>query len=459
MSEVPNILLITTHDLGTHLGCYGWDPALPTEDLDRLASEGVRFGNHFCTACFCSPSRGSIITGKYPHVNGLMGLVNMGWDIPGGNVFLPELLGRAGYDTSLFGLQHVAEDPTRLGYERVIGERGNRGCKTVVPLVVDYLTSRGKRADRPFFVEAGFMEVHRPYGGLEQVPVKEDEIRPLPWLEDTAGLRKDMAMFYENIRRTDRAVGELLAALDSLGLAENTLVIFTTDHGIAFPRAKATLYDPGIRTTLLMRWPAGFSGGRVASAMLSNVDLFPTLAEIVGQDPADDCNGESFLGVLRGARDEARSMVFAEKNTSWRDTKRCVRTAGHKYIRNYDEGPLLALPSDIGVSSTRKAMGDTHEAPRAEIELYDLSEDPWEQNNLAGDPAHRTVEADMAARLQRVLEETHDPILDGAVPRPKREAEISRGLWHAGSMGKREQREARLLAEYNRLKNEALPKP
>ena len=257
MNKLPNILLITTHDLGTHLGCYAWDPALPTPHLDRLAAQGVRFENHFCTAPYCSPSRGSIITGKYPHANGLMGLVNLGWDIPQTNTFLPAVMKRAGYEAVLFGFQHVAQDPTRLGYDHV-SERGNYGCRAVAPLVVNYLKRRSRQPRRPFFVEVGFHDVHRPYGNLEQIPVQEEDIHPLPFLKDTPGLRMDMAMFYENIRRMDQGVGEIMGAVESLGLTENTLIVFTTDHGIAFPRAKATLYDPGIRTALLMRWPSGF---------------------------------------------------------------------------------------------------------------------------------------------------------------------------------------------------------
>ena len=348
MDKRPNILLITTHDLETHLGCYGWDPALPSPNLDRLAAEGVRFENHFCTAPYCSPSRGGIITGRYPHVNGLMGLVNLGWDIPDSNAFLPAELKRAGYDTALYGLQHVAEDAGRLGYDHV-SERGTYGCRAVAPMVVDHLKRLSARPSRPFFIEVGFSEVHRRFGGLEQLPVREEDVCPLPYLKDTPGLRMDMAMFYENIRRMDRAVGEILDALSASGLAGNTLVIFTTDHGIAFPRAKATLYDTGIRTTLLMRWPNGMKGGRTITALLSNVDMFPTLMEIANGSPPEGCDGQSFLGVLEGDCAEGRSAVFAEKNTSRDDIKRCIRTNRYKYIRNYSEGPQLLLPTDMSM--------------------------------------------------------------------------------------------------------------
>jgi len=452
MSRLPNILLITTHDLGTHLGCYGWDPALPTPHLDRLAAEGVRFENHFCTAPYCSPSRGSIITGKYPHVNGLMGLVNLGWDIPDTNNFLPAVLKRAGYETNLIGMQHVAKDPSRLGYDHIPYVRA--GCKDVAPMVVKHLEHVAKEPQSPFFIEAGFFEVHRPYGGLEQIPVREEDLCPLPFLSDTPGLRMDMAMFYENIRRMDQAVGEILAALERLELADNTIVIFTTDHGIAFPRAKATLYDPGIRTTLLMRWPEGTQGGCTTSALVSNVDLFATLVEIAHGSVPDDCNGQSFLRLLQGETAEARTAVFAEKNTIPVDIKRCVRTETYKYIRNYSQGPKLDLKHRMETSSTRRDMGDNHLSQRPPVELYDLADDPWEQVNLAGLEAYNAVEEDLDARLQRVLEKTQDPVLQGSIPRPQGEAENLDRIRDPEAMRDLAEKDAEIYRTFERFQNE-----
>lgn len=454
MNKLPNILLITTHDLGTHLGCYGWDPGLPTPHLDRLAAEGVRFENHFCTAPYCSPSRGSIITGKYPHVNGLMGLVNLGWDIPNANRFLPAVMKDAGYETFLFGHQHVAEDTARLGYDH-ISERKGSGCRAVAPMIVDQLKRRAHQPQRPFFIEAVFTEVHRSFGDLEQIPVREEDIRPLPFLKDTPGLRMDMAMFYEHIRRMDQAVGDIIATLERLGLTEKTIVIFTTDHGIDFPRAKATLYDPGIRTALLTRWPEGMQGGRSIPALVSNVDLFATLVDITHGSLPDDCNGRSFLSLLQGKSVETRSAIFAEKNTSPDDIKRCVRTTRYKYIRNYSQGPQLALGTCTESSATRRDMGDDHLSPRPPVELYDLTDDPWEQVNLAGQEAYSTVEEDMAARLERVLEETQDPVLCGPIPRPEREAEILAQLWHSDAVQHRAEAEVEFHRAFEQLRNEA----
>ncbi|MBS3764178.1 MAG: sulfatase [Planctomycetes bacterium] len=451
--ELPNILLITTHDLGTYMGCYGWDSALRTPHLDRVAREGVRFENQFCTAPYCSPSRGSIMSGKYPHKNGLMGLVNLGWDMPLDNELLPTLLGEGGYETFLFGFQHIASDVSGIGYD-CVSERGNYGCDAVAPLAAQFLKKRSGSAKKPFYAKVGFSEVHRPYRVSRAPEVDEGTIRPLPFLEDTPGLRKDMAMFYGVIQRMDRAVGHVLDALESAELSDNTVVVFTTDHGIAFPRAKATLYDPGIRTALLMRWPGMVEEDRVVDELISNVDLLPTLLDITGVPVPSDLDGRSFWPLLQGESYEPREAVFAEKNTSPDDIKRCVRTPRYKYIRNCNTGPRLELPTDIEVTATRGDMGEEHLKPRPPVELYDLETDPWEKNNLAGDDDYDSVEEQMQKRLKRILRETDDPIQNGASKRPEEEEEHFERIWTEEAMQGRKERERSIQEEYEELKSD-----
>jgi len=418
----PNVLLIVVHDLGTRLGCCG-ETSVRTPALDTLAQEGVRFDSNFATACFCSPSRGSIITGKHPHINGLMGLVNLDWDLPDGNATLAQMLGAAGYETYLFGLQHEVKDVGRLGFHHVSDRSVRNECHTVAGQVADFLRSMGNK-ERPFYARVGFFEVHRPWGKYE--PDDPADVHVPGHLTDTPGARRDLAMFHGAIRSMDAAVGSILAALDESGSRDDTLLVFTTDHGIAFPRAKATLYDPGINTALLMRWPAGFPGGRVYDELLSNVDLVPTLLEAAGTPAPDDLSGRSFLSLLQGRGYEPNGEIFAEKNTSPNDIKRCIRTQRYKYIRNYNEGPLLQLPTDIEASLTRREMGDNHLAPRPEVELYDLEADPPETENLAGRPDHTDIERRLASRLERFQETTGDPIIRGPIERPPGEAEIVR---------------------------------
>jgi arylsulfatase A-like enzyme len=247
----------------------------------------------------------------------------------------------------------------------------------------------------------------------------------------------------------DAAVGRILDALDAAGEAANTLVVFTTDHGIAFPRAKATLYDPGLHVSLIVRGPGVVAPGRAARAVTSHVDLFPTFAEAAQTQPAQDIQGRSLMPLLRGEIDAFREAVFGEKNTHPTDLKRCIRTEGWKYIRNYCEGPLLQLPTDIEVTATRRDLGDAHLAPRPKAELYDLTADPLEQNNLAGQNAHAETEADLAARLDRFLEATNDPIrIDGTVPRPTTELPARARAFSEEAMAARRDRERALQEAY-----------
>ena len=433
-SPRPNVLIIITHDLGTRLGCYG-EPSVRSPVLDDFAASGVRFERHFATACFCSPSRGAIFTGKHPHVNGLMGLVNLDWDLPAQNATLARLLGSSGYQTYLFGLQHEVKDVRQLGFRYLPDRSVGNECHAVAGQVADFLRSR-RVEQGPFYARVGFLEVHRPWERYEADDPAE--VRVPPYLADTPGAREDVAMFHGAIRAMDAAVGTILKALDDSGLGANTLVVFTTDHGIAFPRAKATLHDPGIHTTLLMRWPEGFPVGRVYEELISNVDLLPTMLEATGTPVPDGLSGRSFLGLLRGLDYRPNAEVFAEKNTSPGDIKRCIRTDRFKYIRNYDPGPLLALPTDIEASLTRRDMGDDHLAARPEVELYDLRTDPLETENLAGQPNHADVEADLAARLKYFQEETDDPILRGPIQRPPGEAEIIRQVRERAEQRKKE---------------------
>jgi len=439
---------VIVHDLGTRLGCYGYE-SVPSPNLDRLAAEGVRFTRHFCTAPYCSPSRGSIFTGQYPHVNGLMGLVNLGWDWRPENRTLAMCLGEAGYDTHLFGFQHEAQNDSvaRLGFQHVSDRSLSHRCRDLTPHVEAFLAERGANgAGRPFYARVGFSEVHR---GFERFTPEDPATVSLPaWTDDTPGAREDFAEYDGAIREMDDAVGRVLAALQSAGRADDTLVIFTTDHGSPFPRAKATLYDAGIHTALLMRWPGGLAGGRAFDEMLSNVDLFPTVLEIAGAEASTGIQGRSFGPLLRGEPHRPRACVFAGKNTTVSDAKRCLRTERWKYIRNYDPGPALMLSTDSEISLTRRDMGNDHLAPRPEVELYDLRADPTERRNLAGRDEVSDVERNLAGRLRTIQEETGDPILGGPVPRPPSEAATIRRAWQRARERCRYPRDG-LLAGYD----------
>ena len=330
----PNVLMVIYHNLGQHLGCYG-NSSVESPNIDNFAKDGILFENYFATAPLCSPSRGSIITGKYPAKTGFMGLVNRGWELPYDKVTLPKLLKEVGYSTYLFGFQHECRKPKALGYEYVFGWNDPPHlARKITPMVLNFL----KEAKEPFYASVGFFEVHRPWDIYAKADPKK-VIIPL-YLPDTPEVREDMAMFHGSIAEADRAFGEIISALKESKKEENTIVIFTTDHGIAFPRAKSTLYDPGIKTTLIIRWPKGnLIRGKVYKELLSNIDFLPTLIDIIEEEIPWSIQGKSFKNLILGGHYEPCREIFAQKD--WHDIYdpiRCIRTERFKYIRNFVGG-------------------------------------------------------------------------------------------------------------------------
>ena len=418
----PNILFIICHDVGQHVGCYG--AGLATPRIDELAADGVKLTTYACTAAQCSPSRGSIMTGRYPHNNGLVGLAHIGWELNEDEVTLPMYLNDHGYATHLFGLQHESADSSRMGYQHIWEE--SRNALGVAPKVAEFLHEAADSEDsQPFFASVGIAEPHRPY---QREGYKRDDpsaVTLLPWLPDRPGIREDIAGLNGLMYAVDEAVGVMSDALAETDLDRNTLVVFTTDHGLAMPRAKGMCYDPGIMTALIMRLPDRFDGGRTHDELLGNVDTLPTLLQLVGADLPENTDGRSFLGLLDGTDYAPREDVFVEM--TWHDKynpMRGIRTTRHKYVRNFGDRPLVYLPSDIYRGRAGEEMRDEYYATsRPAEELYDLQRDPLEHRNLTGDPEHEEVLVKLRDRVQRWMEETHDPLLQGDWPPTEKQRE------------------------------------
>ena len=388
--------------------------------LDHLAATGVRFASSFCTAPQCSPSRASLHTGRYPHATGVMGLAHppLGWRLDPREKHVAHLLGGRGYSTTLVGMQHLIERGSahELGYTTVLPvapayEEADAAIACVRDLV---------RQDRPFYLEVGFEEPHRPYdfGGAQP-----DETRGVAipgYLPDAPESRRDLAAFQGSIRQMDQGVGRILAALDELGVADTTLVIFATDHGAAMPRAKCTLYDPGIEVALLWRWPAGGApAGRVVAEMVSNVDVAPSLLEAIGLPIPSNVHGRSFWPLVTGQPSTPRSEIFAEKTFhTYYEPMRAVRTARHKLIVNFEVSTRVDVPTDSRESPIYPLMLAELDGVRPPVELYDLEQDPWEHRNLAEDPQYAAVQADLRQRLLAWMQTTDDPLLRGPVASP-----------------------------------------
>jgi N-sulfoglucosamine sulfohydrolase len=410
-----NILTVICHDLGQRLGCYGV-PNIRSHDIDRFAEGAVRFENAFCTAPQCSPARAALWTGRYPHANGVVGLAHseFGNDLHPGERHLAQILGDTGYQTILFGTQHVSPTPKRCGFKEVHG-RGS--CVKIAKEFADHLP--GIDRDRPFHIQIGFGEPHRPYGhdGTEsQDPSTVDVPGHLP---DIPEVREDLADMEASIASVDIAFGMILEALDRAGLADDTLVMFVADHGIPHVRSKMTLYDPGLEIALVMRIP-GVEGGRAPSEMISNVDVMPTILELLGMDVPQSIQGRSFLPLLQGTGYEPRDAVFGEKTYhAFYDPMRAIRTERWKLIANFEAAPAQETPIDYA-NNARSYVETLKAAPppfrfHPALELYDLQSDPHEANSLAEDPAHEAVRIDLARRLRDWMVETNDPLLDGPI--------------------------------------------
>ncbi|GEN46613.1 sulfatase family protein [Alkalibacillus haloalkaliphilus] len=414
----PNIVFIISHDTGRYLGTYGRN--VETPEIDELASEGIQFNQYFCSQPQCSPSRGSIMTGRYGHNHGMMGLAHMGHSIYEQLETIPSELNKIGYRTSLIGLYHESVndefDPYKLGYQNYQQVPGN-WATDVTDHFVDFLKEENKRDDdSPFYVSLGFEETHRPFDDYE--PVDLDEVVLPDYLPDTEEVRKDFAQFYRSGMDMDDAVGRIKRAIKEQGFDDNTIIIFTTDHGIAFPRAKGTLYDSGLETAFLMKFPEGmYEQGYQSDALLCNVDLMPTIFDLVDCKVPEGVDGVSFLPLIEGEVEQTRDHFFAEM--TWHDKyhpMRGVRTQKYKYIRNFEDGPKVYMPYDLHTSLTGEVVRDEYYVPNVDEELYDLEADPAELNNIASDEAYREVVADLRAKVDQWMEASDDPLLKGRVP-------------------------------------------
>lgn len=425
----PNIVLIISHDLGRHIGPYGWaEPQ--SERLTRLAAEGMRFNAHFVSSPGCSQSRSSLVTGRYPHANGQFGLAHLGWTLNRDEVVLPAMLKDAGYRTVLFGIWHLHEW-TLGSFDSISSDVSTRDASPEGAAAIASSRAaawiRNRTADeRPFYLHVGFFETHRPFCEDEaQVTadqsIDHDRLNVPAFLPDNSAVRRELAELHHAVSEVDRGVGRILDALDESGQRERTLVLFTADHGLPFPRAKGTLYDPGIQAAFLARWPGRIAPGSVCRHLTSNVDVMPTLLESAEIPVPQRVQGESFLPALIGEAGSPRDAIFAEKTYHEHyDPMRCIRTLEWKYIYNFADRPRLVMPSDIYNSPTRQSMTEDELiwSPRPEEELYDLQADATERNNLADQPSPPAEIEDLRARLTKWMQATHDPLLQGPIPRP-----------------------------------------
>ena len=412
-TSLPNIVLVHSHDTGRFVQPYGHP--VPTPNIQRLADQGLLFRQAYAAAPTCSPSRAALMTGRWPHSNGMLGLAHRGFALDDPGQHWLHTLRAAGYWTAMVGEQHISADPDELGYDRVF-DSDTSHAHVVAPAAVALLRDRPRQ---PFFLSVGFFETHRDY--FEPTSVR-DALYSVPPsnLPDSPVTRRDMAAFKQSARALDHGVGAVLGALDEQGLADDTLVIFTTDHGLPFPGGKATLTDRGLGVLLIMRGPGGFHGGRVNDALVSHIDVFPTLCELLGIERPDHLQGRSLMPAVRGEAREVNEEVYGELTYhAAYDPQRAIRTRRYKYVRRWGDRDLPVLANiDDSPSKDLLLQHGLAEMPRPREELYDLLFDPNEAHDLVGDPDHADVATELRDRLERWMVETGDPLLDGPVPAP-----------------------------------------
>lgn len=471
VSAERNVILFVTDDHSPDAGCYG-NPVIQTPNLDTLARQGVLFQNAFCTTASCSASRSVILTGLHNHANGHYGHEHVyhKFNSYANVVSLPVYLQHAGYRTARCGKFHVAPEAV-FHFETVIpGPERNpvqmaENCRGLIE----------SNSERPFFLYFCTADPHRSaevakelpaapnrfgnpvrgeagYAGVAEVLYDPAKVIVPPFLPDTPACRAELAMYYQSVSRVDQGLGTLVEILRASGQWDRTLFVFLSDHGIAMPGAKTTLYEPGMRSPCIVRNPYVAPRGVASPAMISWVDLAPTVLDFAGELDATtnqprpsllsklasppaatqqtrairpgQFHGRSFLPILTqpdlpGWDTAYGSHTFHEVTMYY--PMRVVRHRRHKLIWNLAHPLPFPFASDLWVAPTWQTQWK--QGPdasyglrtverymhRPEFELYDLEQDPNETTNLASDPASAPLLQELQREIQEFQRRTHDP--------------------------------------------------
>lgn len=417
----PNIIVMIADDLAWNdLGCYG-HPSITTPNIDAIARAGMRFDNAMLTCSSCSPSRISLLTGRYPSATGAR---ELHMPAPESQVLVSQVLRDAGYWTVAAGKWHLGGAVVKQFDSVLQRNNGPSGCERWVEAL------RDRPQDRPFFAWLAAFDPHRGYtSGTFDPPHNPAESRVPPYLVEDQATREDLAMYYDEVARFDKYVGSVVAELDRQGIAEQTMLVVMSDNGRPFPRCKTTVYDSGVRTPLIIKLPGKVAAGSVTQQLASSVDLAPTFAELAGTESAT-FQGVSLLPLLSDPAQSVRRYAFSEHN--WHDYQACersVRSMRFRYIRNdFPELPGTPPADAVRSPSYRSILAGADEgtlskaqrhcliAPRPPEELYVVAEDPHQLTNVAADAQYakdlRRLRDALAAWQQRI----DDPVAAGASP-------------------------------------------
>ncbi len=426
-----NVLYINTHDTGRLISVYG--QAAITPNLKKLAEEAVVFTEAFSCGPTCSPSRACLLTGLYPHQNGMLGLAQRGFALYNPHQHLASFLSDQGYRTAISGIQHEVGSYLdinqaslhELGYQDVLTtdpktykkeelcDWDRRNAEQAALWLKEYHSAS------PFMLTYGLHSTHRPYPKNIDSQIDQRYVKPVNPVYNNEENRTDQAQFLTSAAQADESIGLVLKALHESGHYTDTIVIFTTDHGVAMPFNKCTLNDAGIGVSMILRFPGSKCNGTVYDGLFSQVDLFPTLCDLLRLTRPAYLQGQSFAGLIMENQPICDQQVYAEINfhTSY-EPARCVRTERYKYIRYYDDSWDKINLSNIDESAPKTFLMEhgLAEMHKYREGLFDLYYDPTEQHNLCDDENCLDVKNELSARLQQHLVDTDDPILKGPLP-------------------------------------------
>lgn len=424
-----NLIYIHTHDSGRLFSPYGYD--VPTDNLKEFANDSITFNNMYCVNPTCSPSRASLLTGIYPHQNGMLGLAQRGFSLNDIEKHLCRFLKRNNYHTVLSGVQHETgfylnvEDSDYLGYDEVITDEISGMDKSDLFLwdkknaekVCDWL-NKHKGQDQNFFISFGMNCTHRPFPSKIDDSINENYVRPCSPIFNNEANRKDYAKYLTSAKYADECFGMVIEALKKTNHYEDTIILFTTDHGVAMPFNKCTLSDKGTGVSLLMRVPNSIQSGISTDMLLSQIDIYPTLCELMHLEKPDYLEGKSFAKLFTEGCEESDEEVFTEINfhTSY-EPARSIRTERYKYIKYYDEYLNINF-SNLDSSEVKDfyMQNGLTEFKKEKEALYDLYYDPDEQNNLIENEHYQDIVEDLRKRLACFQKRTNDPLLNGEIP-------------------------------------------
>lgn len=427
--ERPNAIIFIADDVSWNdYGCYG-NAAARTPNIDALAVGGIRFDNAYLTASSCSPSRSSIITGRYPHNNGSAAELHK--PISAHLPWFPQLLRDAGYYTALSGKHHMKSTEPKTQptvFDHVDGGRGpgNSGGHA------NWVSVTEKRPkDKPFFFWFASYDAHRGWDSDKQWDAeafgpmhKPADVKVSPFLVDDLATRQDLASYYNEVTRFDHYIGRVVDMLREQDALDNTLIFVLADNGRPFPRAKTRLHDSGMKTALVAHWPKRIKHSAECDSLVSVIDLAPTILSAAGVPVAKTMQGVSLLPVLENPEQPVRQYAFSEHN--WHDYEalgRSVRHGDFLLIKNSRPEQAWQGPADSVRSPSHKSLlegkrnnglttvqNEVLMAPRPEFELYHFRNDPNQLNNLAGDSKYASTKQQLAWALDQWMEETGDSV-------------------------------------------------